>query len=152
WDIGMLAALGVAQLPVTRAPRVALIATGDELVDIATAPGPGQVVDSSMHALAALVREAGGAAEYLGIARDNLASLAEKLAASVAYDAVITTGGVSVGDRDYVRPALAAAGISLELYKVAMKPGKPFAFGMREAAGKPAPVFGLPGNPVSTVV
>ncbi|HSS00967.1 MAG TPA: gephyrin-like molybdotransferase Glp [Kofleriaceae bacterium] len=151
WDVGLCAALGYATLEVSRSPRVALIATGDELVDIATAPGPGQLVDSSMHGLARLVHEAGGTADYLGIARDNLASLADRLAASAGYDAVITTGGVSVGDRDYVRPALAAAGIELELYKVAMKPGKPFAFGMRAGAA-PAPVFGLPGNPVSTVV
>ena len=104
-----------------------------------------------MHALAALVREAGGTADRLGIARDDLASLADRLAASLGYDAVITTGGVSVGDRDYVRAALGNAGIALELYKVAMKPGKPFSFGMR-AGAHPAPVFGLPGNPVSTVV
>jgi molybdopterin molybdotransferase len=151
WDIGLLAALGVASVPVVRAPRVALIATGDELVDLHTAPGPGQLVDSSVHALAALVREAGGVADQLGIARDNLASLARHLDAARGYDAVITTGGVSVGDRDYVHTALDAAGIALELYKVAMKPGKPFSFGMRPGE-RPAPVFGLPGNPVSTVV
>src|SRR5258706_277369 len=86
WDIGLIAALGVASLPVVRAPRVALIATGDELVDIATPPGPGQLVDSSMHALAALVREAGGVADYLGIARDNLGSLADRLAAARGHD------------------------------------------------------------------
>ena len=151
WDIGLVAALGVSELPVSRAPRVALIATGDELIDVATPPRPGQLVDSSVHALAALVREAGGTADRLGIARDDLASLADRLDAAQGYDAVITTGGVSVGDRDHVRAALVAAGISLELYKVAMKPGKPFAFGMR-AGSHPAPVFGLPGNPVSTVV
>jgi molybdopterin molybdotransferase len=151
WDIGLLAALGATSVPVTRAPRVALIATGDELVDVTATPGPGQLVDSSVHALAALVREAGGVADQLGIARDNLASLADRLAASLGYDVVITTGGVSVGDRDYVRTALADAGIALELYKVAMKPGKPFAFGTRPGA-VPTPVFGLPGNPVSTVV
>jgi molybdopterin molybdotransferase len=145
WDIGL------TELPVARAPRVALIATGDELVDVATPPRPGQLVDSSVHALAALIREAGGTAERLGIARDNLASLADRLAAARDHDVVVTTGGVSVGDRDHVREALAAAGISLELYKVAMKPGKPFSFGMRPGA-PPAPVFGLPGNPVSTVV
>jgi molybdopterin molybdotransferase len=150
WDIGLLAALGVASVPVVRAPRVALIATGDELVDLHTAPGAGQLVDSSVHALAALVREAGGVAERLGIARDNLASLASHLDAARGFDVVITTGGVSVGDRDHVRTALDAAGIALELYKVAMKPGKPFAFGMRPGP-RPAPVFGLPGNPVSTV-
>jgi len=151
WDIGMLAALGVTRVAVVRAPRVALIGTGDELVDVATTPGPGQLVDSSIHALAALVREAGGVAESLGIARDNLASLADRLHASLGYDVVITTGGVSVGDRDYVRAALTAAGISLELYKVAMRPGKPFSFGLRP--GAPAtPIFGLPGNPVSTMI
>lgn len=151
WDIGLCAALGVTALPVARAPRVALIATGDELVDVTTAPRPGQLVDSSVHALAALVREAGGTADHLGIARDDLASLADRLAAASDHDVVITTGGVSVGDRDYVRAALAAADIPLELYKVAMKPGKPFSFGMR-GGDHPAPVFGLPGNPVSTVV
>ncbi|HEY0194651.1 MAG TPA: molybdopterin molybdotransferase MoeA, partial [Kofleriaceae bacterium] len=121
---------------------------------VGQAPGPGQLVDSSVHALAALVREAGGTADRIGIARDNLASLAEHLAAAAGHDVVITTGGVSVGDRDYMHAALAAAGISLELYKVAMKPGKPFSFGLRP--GGPgviaAPVFGLPGNPVSTLV
>jgi molybdopterin molybdotransferase len=154
WDIGLLAALGITQVPVARAPRVALIATGDELVDVTAPPGPGQLVDSSVHALAALVAEAGGVADRLGIARDNLVSLAERLDAARGYDVVITTGGVSVGDRDYVHAALAAAGISLELYKVAMKPGKPFSFGMRPGAAgaAPAPVFGLPGNPVSTIV
>jgi len=151
WDLGLCAALGVVALPVARAPRVALIATGDELVDVAVPPGPGQLVDSSVHALAALVAEAGGIADRLGIARDNLASLADRLAAADGYDVVITTGGVSVGDRDYVHAALAAAGISLELYKIAMKPGKPFSFGLRPGA-PPSPVFGLPGNPVSTVV
>jgi molybdopterin molybdotransferase len=151
WDLGLCAALGVVALPVARAPRVALIATGDELVDVSVPPGAGQLVDSSVHALAALVAEAGGVADRLGIARDNLASLADRLAAAEGYDVVITTGGVSVGDRDYVHAALAAAGISLELYKIAMKPGKPFSFGIRPGA-PPAPVFGLPGNPVSTVV
>jgi len=151
WDLGLLAALGVTHVAVARQPRVALIGTGDELVDLATPPGPGQLVDSSIHALAALVREAGGVAEPLGIARDSLESLADRLAAARDHDVVITTGGVSVGDRDYVRAALAAAGISLELYKVAMKPGKPFSFGLRPGA-RPTPVFGLPGNPVSTLV
>jgi molybdopterin molybdotransferase len=154
WDVSLLAALGVTAVPVARAPRVALIATGDELVDVTERPGPGQLVDSSVHALAALVHEAGGTADRLGIARDNLGSLADRLAAAAGYDVVITTGGVSVGDRDHVHAALAAAGITLALYKVAMKPGKPFSFGLRPGASgaPPAPVFGLPGNPVSTIV
>ncbi|HWO20406.1 MAG TPA: gephyrin-like molybdotransferase Glp [Kofleriaceae bacterium] len=148
WHLGVLAALGVARVPVARAPRVALIATGDELVGIEVEPGPGQLVDSSMHALGALVREAGGAPERLGIARDDPAAIRRMIEAAAGCDAVITTGGVSVGDRDHVRGALAEAGVTPELWKVAMKPGKPFSFGLRGTA----PVFGLPGNPVSTVV
>jgi len=153
WELGVLAALGVEEVRVARAPRVALIATGDELVDISTPPGPGQLVDSSAHALVGLVEEAGGIADRVGIARDDVSALADLIAAALGYDVIITTGGVSVGDRDHVRAALAASGVELELYKVAMKPGKPFSFGMRPGADATAtPVFGLPGNPVSTMV
>jgi molybdopterin molybdotransferase len=149
WHIGVLAALGVAQVPVRRAARVAIIATGDELVDVATAPAPGQLVDSSAHALAAAITDAGGVATYLGIARDELDALTRMLAQGLDFDAIITTGGVSVGDRDYMHAAMKNAGIALEVYKVAMRPGKPFSFGV---ADKGTPVFGLPGNPVSTLV
>jgi len=153
WHLGVLAALGVTRVPVATAPRVAVIATGDELVDVSTEPGPGQLVDSSVHALVALIEDAGGTAHPLGIARDDLASLAAMISQALAYDVVITTGGVSVGDRDHVRAALAAASVEPELYKVAMKPGKPFSFGLRHGAdGTRTPVFGLPGNPVSTIV
>ncbi|HEY4240281.1 MAG TPA: gephyrin-like molybdotransferase Glp [Kofleriaceae bacterium] len=148
WHVGVLAALGLAQVSCVRQPRVALIATGDELVDVRTAPGPGQLVDSSAHALVELVSEAGGIAHRVGIARDDLSALAGLIASALGYDVVVTTGGVSVGDRDHVRAALAAAGVTLELYKVAMKPGKPFSFGLRDKT----PVFGLPGNPVSTAM
>jgi len=148
WDLGILAALGVARVEVTRQPRVAILATGDELVDVATEPAFGQLVNSSAYALAALITEAGGVPVQIGIARDTLDDLRVKLEQALAHDAVITTGGVSVGDRDYVRAALDATGVALELYKVAMKPGKPFSFGMRGTT----PVFGLPGNPVSTIV
>ena len=148
WDIGVLAALGVRQVPVAKAPRVALIATGDELVDISTEPSYGQLVDSSAHALEALVREVGGIPHRVGIARDDMSALGDLIASALGYDVVITTGGVSVGDRDHVRAALANAGVTLELWKVAMRPGKPFSFGLHDGR----PVFGLPGNPVSTVV
>ena len=148
WDLGVLAALGVHRVPVAAAPRVALIATGDELVDIAAPVRAGQLVDSSSYALAALVREAGGVPQRIGIVRDELAALTAAIEAALACDAVITTGGVSVGDRDYMHAALDQAGVQLALWKVAMKPGKPFSFGMRGER----PVFGLPGNPVSTVV
>lgn len=155
WELGVLAALGIAEVHVARAPRVALIATGDELVEVSTQPGPGQLVDSSAYALVGLVEEAGGIADRVGIARDDVSALADLISAALGYDVIITTGGVSVGDRDHVRAALAASNVELELYKVAMKPGKPFSFGLRPAASDGAsatPVFGLPGNPVSTMV
>src|ERR1700733_14374472 len=147
-ELGLLAALGIAELSVARAPRVAIIAPRDELVDVATAPEPGQIVDSSAHALSALIHDVGGIPSYIGIAKDDPLTIAAMIASALDQDMVITTGGVSVGDRDHVRAALEAAGVELELWKVAMKPGKPFSFGMN----KRTPVFGLPGNPVSTFV
>ncbi|MCA9678514.1 MAG: molybdopterin molybdotransferase MoeA, partial [Myxococcales bacterium] len=141
-------ALGGAEVEVGRAPRVAILSTGDELVDVATPPGPGQIVDSSAHALAAMCRDAGAAPTYLGRVGDELAATTAALTAALGYDAVITTGGVSAGDHDHVRTALDGAGVELAFWKVAMKPGKPLAFGVRGAT----PVFGLPGNPVSTVI
>ena len=147
-DLGLCAALGLAEVPCTRVPRVAIIATGDELVDVSSALGPSQIVDSSAHLLPAMIRDAGGVATYVGIAKDDPITMAALIASALDHDVVITTGGVSVGDRDHVRAALASAGIELELWKVAMKPGKPFSFGMQ---GK-VPLFALPGNPVSTYV
>ncbi|HEY1817969.1 MAG TPA: gephyrin-like molybdotransferase Glp [Kofleriaceae bacterium] len=147
-ELGLLAALGVAEVPCTRQPRVAIIATGDELVDVASQLRAGQIVDSSAHMLAAAIRDAGGVPSYAGIAKDDPATLAELISRALDHDAVITTGGVSVGDRDHVHAALAAAGVQLALYKVAMRPGKPFSFATRGRV----PIFGLPGNPVSTFV
>ncbi|HEY1556023.1 MAG TPA: gephyrin-like molybdotransferase Glp [Kofleriaceae bacterium] len=147
-ELALLAALGLVEVSVRKAPRVALITTGDELVDITTQPLPGQIVDSSSHMLGALVHACGGRASYFGISKDDPIAMAAMLASAMDHDAIITTGGVSVGDRDHVRGALTAAGVTLELWKVAMKPGKPFSFGMNGRV----PVFGLPGNPVSTFV
>jgi molybdopterin molybdotransferase len=147
-ELGLCAALGLAEVTVVRQPRVAIIATGDELVDVTSALGPSQIVDSSAHSLPAMIRDAGGTATYIGIAKDDPITMAALIASALDHDVVITTGGVSVGDRDHVRAALASAGVELELWKVAMKPGKPFSFGMNGRV----PVFGLPGNPVSTFV
>jgi molybdopterin molybdotransferase len=147
-DLGLCAALGLAEIPVVKTPRVAIIATGDELVDVSTELGPSQIVDSSAHLLPAMIRDAGGVATYIGIAKDDPITMAALIASALDHDVVITTGGVSVGDRDHVRAALASAGIELELWKVAMKPGKPFSFGMQGRV----PLFALPGNPVSTYV
>jgi len=147
--LALAAALGHVTLEVARRPRVAILATGDELVDVTVEPGPGQIVDSSAHAVAALVRAAGGEPRYLGVVRDDRAATTAALRGALDHDLVITTGGVSAGDHDHVRPALAEAGIELELWKVAMKPGKPIAFAVAPSG---VPVFGLPGNPVSTMV
>jgi molybdopterin molybdotransferase len=147
-ELGLLAALGLEEVPVARAPRIALIATGDELVSAGESPGPGQIIDSSAHTLGALIPGCGGVATYVGIAKDDPNTMAALIASAMDHDVVITTGGVSVGDRDHVRAALTSAGVELELWKVAMKPGKPFSFGMNGRV----PVFGLPGNPVSTFV
>jgi molybdopterin molybdotransferase len=147
-ELGLLAALGLVEASVVKAPRVALITTGDELVDHATTPLPGQIVDSSAHMLGSMVKAVGGKPSYFGIAKDDPISLAAMIASAFDHDVIITTGGVSVGDRDHVRTALTAAGVELELWKVAMRPGKPFSFGMNGRV----PVFGLPGNPVSSFV
>ena len=147
-ELGLLAALGLVEVACVRAPRVAIISTGDELVDVSAPLGPSQIVDSSAHMLPALIKELGGIATYVGIAKDDPITMAALIASALDHDCVITTGGVSVGDRDHVRAALASAGVELELWKVAMKPGKPFSFGMNGRV----PLFGLPGNPVSAFV
>lgn len=146
--LAMLAAQGCGTVHVARRPRVAIIATGDELVDVDTPLQPGQIVDSSAHMLAAQIREAGGEPHYLGVIVDEPIAMTRALQQALSFDVVLTTGGVSAGERDYVRPALAAAGIELDFWKVAMKPGKPFAFGR----GASTLVFALPGNPVSSLV
>lgn len=147
-ELGLLAALGITRPLVARRPRVALLATGDELVDVATVPQRGQRVDSSAHALLAQLREAGAEPTYLGCVRDDLAETTERIRAALTYDVVLTTGGVSVGDHDHVKAALAAAGAELTMWKVAMRPGKPLAV----ARAGNVLCFGLPGNPVSSMI
>jgi molybdopterin molybdotransferase len=147
-ELGMLAALGAARVAVCRRPTVAILATGDELIDVGAVPAPGERVDSSAHTLVAACREAGADATYLGVARDDLAEVTARVRAALACDVLLTTGGVSVGEADHVRPALAAAGAELRLWKVAMRPGKPLAFARAGATR----CVGLPGNPVSTLV
>jgi molybdopterin molybdotransferase len=149
-ELALLAALGEREIEVARLPRIAIIATGNELVDIRTTPRAGQLVDSSAYMLTAQVREAGGSPSYLGIGLDDRAALARFIGTAVGHDAMVTTGGVSAGDHDHVLGALADAGVDIEMWKVAMKPGKPFAFGRAAANG--TPVFALPGNPVSSWV
>lgn len=148
-EIGLLAALGHAVVPVGKRPAVAIMSTGDELVGVDVVPRPGQIVNSNAYALAAQVREAGGVPVHAGIAPDDRQILVTMLAQGLAADVLLTSGGVSVGDYDHVKAAFADAGVDVDFWKVAMKPGKPLVFGVT-ATGQP--VFGLPGNPVSTMV
>jgi molybdopterin molybdotransferase len=156
--VGLLAAVGAAEVSVARRPRVGILASGDELVPLARAAeahAGRAVVSANSLALAALVAEAGGEPVDLGIAADTAAALGEGLARAraAACDVVLTTGGVSVGERDHVRPAVHAAGGRVAFWRVRMRPGGPLAFGALPGDGRRAvPWLGLPGNPVSTVV
>ena len=146
-DIGVAAALGHDRLLVGGRPRVALLATGDELVPAGAPPGPAQLVDSNSPMLTAAVREAGGTPTFLGIARDSKESVRAMLEAAAASDLVVSSAGVSVGDHDWVREVAAELG-SISTWRVAMRPGKPVLIGRLRTA-----VFiGLPGNPVSSSV
>jgi len=148
-DIAMLATVGAAYVFVHKKPRVAVISTGDELVDVNETPAKGKISNSNGYALAALVKECGAIPLQMGIARDTKESLKEKLSAAArAADMIISSGGVSVGDFDFVKDVLKEMGSRMIFWKVAMKPGKPLAFGV--IGDKPS--FGLPGNPVSSMV
>ena len=147
-ETGMLAAAGLARVPVTRRPELAVIATGDEIVEPGERKRRSQIRNSNGPALTAMAVEAGAAAAYLGIARDRKASLAGKLARAKGADVLVLSGGVSVGDYDLVKDELRAAGVRPVFWQVRIKPGKPVFFGMR---GRQL-VFGLPGNPTSAMV
>ncbi len=146
-QVGVLASLGHAEVNVIRRPVVAVLATGDELAELGTPLPPGHIYNSNSYSVAALVRRYGAEALVLGIARDNAASLREKLAAARDADMIITSGGVSMGDYDIVKEILAEEG-EINFWQVRMKPGKPLAFG--QIGG--VPHLGLPGNPVSSMV
>ncbi|HXV22491.1 MAG TPA: gephyrin-like molybdotransferase Glp [Desulfuromonadales bacterium] len=144
-EMGLLAAAGIEQVKIYPAPRVALLSTGDELVELGEVPGPGQIVNSNFHLLAARLKEEGSSVIPLGVARDNEYDLAERVGRGLQADMLISTGGVSVGDRDYVQETLRAFGFQLGFWQVSIKPGKPVLFG----TVKGRPVFGLPGNPAA---
>ena len=147
-ETGMLSALGRSFVKVYQKPLVALIATGDELVDIDGAASPGKIVSSNSYSLAAQVMECGGIPLQLGIAKDNIDDLTEKFRDAMRADIIVSSAGVSVGDYDFVKDVMEDMGIDIEFWQVAQRPGKPMTFGARE--GKP--VFGLPGNPVSSMI
>lgn len=147
WEIGILATLGVAAVPVIRQARVAILGTGDEIVDIDQPLQPGKIRNSNSYLLEAAVRSAGAKAYRLGVARDTAESLREKFAEATSYDLILTSGGVSVGDFDLVKDIMAEQG-QVDFWRINMRPGKPVAFG--HIGG--VPLLGLPGNPVSSAV
>lgn len=147
-DIGLLAAMNVPWVPVRRRPRVAVLATGDELVRPGEATHPDQIVSSNSLAIAAIIEAQGAEALDLGIAGDSEAALVEAAGRARGADILVTIGGASVGDHDLVRSALGKVGLDVDFWKIAMRPGKPLMFGRMGAL----PVLGLPGNPVSAIV
>ncbi len=147
-EIGMLAALGRSFIPVYQRPLVAVLATGDELVDVDEPPSPWQIISSNSYALAAQIQDCGAVPLQIGIAKDTREDLTAKLASARRADLILSSGGVSVGDYDLVKDIMKEVGNRMQFWQVAMRPGKPLAFG----ALNDVPLFGLPGNPVSSMV
>jgi molybdopterin molybdotransferase len=146
--VNMLAGFGMALVPVYRRPVVAILSTGDELVELGRTPGPGEIINSNTLSLASAVTECGCIPRIIGIARDNRESHLEKFVEGLKADVLITSAGVSAGDCDLVRDILEELGAVQKFWKVGIKPGGPTAF----AQHGPTPVFSLPGNPVSTMI
>lgn len=147
-DIGLLCAMNVPWVQVHQRPRVAILATGDELVMPGEARHPSQIISSNSLMLSALVKAMGGVPLNLGIAKDKDDSLRTMIRGIEGADLLVTSGGISVGEFDLVRQVLGEEGLDMDVYRIAMKPGKPFMFGRV----KSTPVMGLPGNPVSSFV
>lgn len=147
-EIGILASLGFPQVNVHRRPRVAIISTGSELVEVDKPLGPGQIRNSNSYSLRALCKQMGIEADAFGIVPDDYEATRKAIEAGLEYDVLLTSGGVSVGRFDFVKDVQDELNVERKLWGVAMKPGKPLVFGVR---GRTL-VFGLPGNPVSAMV
>lgn len=147
-DIAMIASIGKSFVQVRQRPRAAILATGDELIDIDEATSSDRIINSNAYGLAAQIAEAGGIPVMLGIGPDDPCKLIKMFERSASCDVAITTGGVSMGDYDFMRRVFAETGVEVKFWKAAMKPGKPVFFGTRGQQ----PVFGLPGNPVSSLI
>ena len=152
-EIGLLATLGRAHLSVVKRPRVGILSTGDEIVDLGGVMGPGQIPNSNTYSLMAQVAESGAVPVNLGVVRDDLDEIEARLRWGLGCDALISSAGVSVGEHDFVKAALGRLGAEQHLWLVNMRPGKPIAFATIPAGPKGSvPAFALPGNPVSAMV
>lgn len=147
-DIGLAAAANANRIGVRRLPNIMLFATGDELVAPGGVPKRDQIVSSNSHAIAAMAEHFGARVTNLGIVPDTLKATERAIAKAAKADILVTTGGASVGDHDYVQEALRNSGVKIDFWKIAMRPGKPFMYGRRKGQH----VLGLPGNPVSALV
>lgn len=150
--VAIAAAVGRAEVAIHRRPRVAVLATGDELVDINFAPGTNEIRNSNSYSLAAQIHEAGGDPLILPVARDDAAELEVLIGKGAECDLLLLSGGVSMGKYDLVEQALAKLGAKFFFTGVLIQPGKPLVFGELRGSHKTTPLFGLPGNPVSTMV
>jgi len=150
-DIGFLAAMNIARVPVARKPRIGVLSTGDEIVMPGETVGLGQIVSANGPGLCAFVESQGGEAIHLGVAPDELTALRTAIARAEPLDMLVTSGGVSVGDHDLMHKALQSDDFRLAFHKIAMRPGKPLLFGF-VGRNQKLPVLGLPGNPVSAMI
>ena len=150
-EIGVIATTGRSRVKVVRAPRVAVLSTGDEVVELDAELRPGQIRDANRYSLSAAVTAAGCEAWTLGIVRDTADALRDALREAMAADAIVTSGGVSVGDHDHVKPVVSEMG-TMDFWSIAIRPGRPLAFGELRDGARRVPIFGLPGNPVSSLL
>jgi molybdopterin molybdotransferase len=150
-EIGLLASVGRARVRVRKRPRVAVFSTGDEIVDLDKPLERGQIRDSNRYTLASAIRAAGAEPWVRGIVRDSPDALRAALREGSAADAIVTSGGVSVGDHDHLKPVLSELG-TIEFWAIAIRPGRPLAFGELKDGDRRIPIFGLPGNTVSALL
>jgi molybdopterin molybdotransferase len=150
-EIGLLASVGRARVRVRKRPRVAVFSTGDEIVDLDAPIERGQIRDSNRYTLASAIRAAGAEPWVRGIVRDSPDALRAALREAMSADVIVTSGGVSVGDHDHMKPVLAELG-TIDFWAIAIRPGRPLAFGELKDGERRVPIFGLPGNTVSALV
>lgn len=150
-EIGVVATTGRGRVRIVGAPRVAVLSTGDEVVELDAQLRPGQIRDANRYSLSAAVTAAGCEAWTLGIVPDTADALRAALREARAADAIVTSGGVSVGDHDHVKPVVSEMG-TMDFWSIAIRPGRPLAFGELRDGERRVPIFGLPGNPVSSLL